>query len=296
MRGRALDHPGDEGSALIVGLREHADPRIGHLARRENAFEAPTAQRIGENIGELVIGRILLRVVMRVRRAELRQHRIDDDGRIFRGARGSDLWAVTRTHRLPVYAVQARVIEAVAHGFPDFIEGRQLRYARRRLRLVLHLSPCRPCAEGSRGRERQQISTRCFHEIQAPAHPERHPSVSDANWEWLFLAWEQVLLLHRPRQGSAGQPGDDGDQSGFKRRDHGRDPEHQFSQQRQSRCDEQQRRRDARPEVDRRLAARHPRRRQQARVQPKPTPAAPGASRISRESSTAACLCLTASR
>jgi hypothetical protein len=84
VRGCALDHPSHKGPALIVRLRERPDPGVGNLARRENTLQASVTQRIRENIGELIIGRSLPRVVMRVGGTELRQHRIHHDGHISR--------------------------------------------------------------------------------------------------------------------------------------------------------------------------------------------------------------------
>jgi hypothetical protein len=83
------------------------------------------------------------------------------------------------------------------------------------------------------------------------------------------------------------QPGGDDDRSEFRDCAHGRDSKLQLGRQRQS-WPEQERRRDARPELDRRRAAGHPRRGQETLVQPNPVPPVLGASRISRESATAA--------
>ena len=66
MRGRALDHPGDECAALVVGAREHADSRIGHVALGKDTLEAAMRKRADEYVGQLVIGRFLRRVEMGV--------------------------------------------------------------------------------------------------------------------------------------------------------------------------------------------------------------------------------------
>ncbi len=124
-------------------------------------------QSVGEDIGELVIGRVLARVVMGVRRAELRQHRIDRDRHCFSGARGLSLRAVALAHRLPVEPVQPRVVEAVAHDRPDFVEGLRTRLGRGGAGLAASLSARRPCAERSRGGEGENVSARCLHGIQA---------------------------------------------------------------------------------------------------------------------------------
>ena len=79
-------------------------------------------ERERENIRELVIGWILWRVVMGVGGAELRQHRVDDDGRVFPGARGCRIRAEAHTLLLPVEAIEAGIVEAVAHQLPDLVE------------------------------------------------------------------------------------------------------------------------------------------------------------------------------
>ena len=146
MAGRALHHAGDEGPALVVGPGEDADSRIGHLAPWENAVEAATAESVGEDIGQLIIGGIVRRIVARVRSAELHQHRIDDGGRFVARARGRGLRPVAGARRLPVDAAQARIVETVAHRFPDFVERREIG-----VRLAPCLSACRPCAKRSGG-------------------------------------------------------------------------------------------------------------------------------------------------
>ena len=81
-------------------------------------------ERAGENIGELVIGRIVRRVVMGVGGAELGQHRIDDGRRVFSRASGCGLRAEARALVLPVEAIEMGVVEAVAHELPDLVEVR----------------------------------------------------------------------------------------------------------------------------------------------------------------------------
>ena len=164
MRGRALDYPGYERAALAVGLGERPDPRIGHLAVREQPLEATMLERAGEDVGELIIGRILRRIVMGVGGAELRQHRIDRDRRFLARARGDRLRAVARLDRLPVEAVQARIVEAVAHQLPDLIEVRRIRARPEIVGLAPGLSARRQGAEGGRPRrESQNIPARRFH-------------------------------------------------------------------------------------------------------------------------------------
>ena len=124
MRGRALDDPGYEDAALIVGLGEHANSWIGYLSPGEDPLEAAMLEREDENIGELVIGWILWRVVMGVGGAELRQHRVDDDRRVFPRARGCRVRAEADTLLLPVEAIEAGIVEAVAHQLPDLVEVR----------------------------------------------------------------------------------------------------------------------------------------------------------------------------
>ena len=120
-------------------------------------------ERAGENVGELVIGGLLRRVIMRVGGAELRQHRIDHARRFLSIARGGGLRAIARAHRLPVEAVQARVVEAVAHELPDLVERRLIWPGGEVVGLAGRLSACRPRAERSRRRKSQDIPARCFH-------------------------------------------------------------------------------------------------------------------------------------
>ena len=124
MRRPALDDPGYEGAALIVGLGEHANSRIGHLPSGEDPLEAAMLERAHENIRELVIGRILCRVEMGVGGPQLRQHRVDDEGRLFPGARGCRIRAEADALLLPVEAIEAGIVEAVAHQLPDLVERR----------------------------------------------------------------------------------------------------------------------------------------------------------------------------
>ena len=77
MRGRAFDDSGYERAALIVGLGEHANSGIGHVRAREDPIEAAMLERACENVGELVIGGILGRIIMSVGGVELGQHRVD---------------------------------------------------------------------------------------------------------------------------------------------------------------------------------------------------------------------------
>ena len=83
-------------------------------------------ERADEDVGELVIGRILRSIIMRVGGAELRQHRIDRDRRLLPRARGDRLRTIARFNLLPVEAVQARIVETVAHELPDLVEVRRV--------------------------------------------------------------------------------------------------------------------------------------------------------------------------
>ena len=162
MRRRALDCAGHECAAEGVDLGERPDPRIGDLALREHPLEAAMLERAHEDVGELIIGGILRCIIMRVGGAEVREHRIDHDRRFFSIVSGGGLRAVARAHGLPVKAVQARVVEAVAHEFPGFVERRLIWSGRNVVRLARDLSACRPGAERSR-RKSQDIPARCFH-------------------------------------------------------------------------------------------------------------------------------------
>ena len=122
MRWRALDHPGEECAALVVGLGEHANSGIRNVPSRKHPLEPAMLERAGENVGELVIGRLLGRIVMGVGGAELGQHRIDDARRVLTGAGGRRLRPETRALFLPVEAVEAGIVEAIAHELPDLVE------------------------------------------------------------------------------------------------------------------------------------------------------------------------------
>ena len=56
--------------------------------------------------------------------AELRQHRVDHDGRLFTRARGCRLRAEAGALFLPVEAIEVGIVEAVAHELPDLVEVR----------------------------------------------------------------------------------------------------------------------------------------------------------------------------
>src|ERR1700677_4251188 len=122
MRGRALDDAGYEGAALIVGLGEHANSRIGYLPSGEKLLKAAMLERAHENIRELVIGGIFWRVIVGVGGAQFRQHGVDDHRRVFPRARGCRVRAEADALFLPVEAVEAGIVEAVAHEFPDLVE------------------------------------------------------------------------------------------------------------------------------------------------------------------------------
>ena len=81
-------------------------------------------ERENENIRELVIGGILRRVVVGVGGAKLRQHRVDDHRRVFRRARGCRVRAEADALLLPIEAIEAGIVEAVAHQLPDLVEVR----------------------------------------------------------------------------------------------------------------------------------------------------------------------------
>ena len=124
MRRGAVDHSGYEHAALAIGFGEHANSRIGYAARGEDPIEAVMLEPACENVGELVIGRFVRRVVMRVRGAELAQHRIDRRRRVFTGARGCGLRAEAGALFLPVETIEAGIVKAVAHQLPDLVEVR----------------------------------------------------------------------------------------------------------------------------------------------------------------------------
>ncbi len=122
--GRALDNPGYECAPLIVGLGEHANPRIGYVAAGEDPLEAAMLEGANENIRKLVIGRVLRGVEMGVGGAELGQHRIDRRRHVLRGPRRCGLRSEPGALFLPVEAIEAGIIEAVAHQLPNLIEVR----------------------------------------------------------------------------------------------------------------------------------------------------------------------------
>ena len=130
MPGGALDHAGHEGLAKIVCLGENPDPGVSHFAVREETLQPSAPKSAGENIGQLVIGRLVGGVIARVGGAEGRQHRIDDPGQLVARARRLGLGAVALARRLPVDAVETRVIEAVAHELPNLVEGGAIRLGR----------------------------------------------------------------------------------------------------------------------------------------------------------------------
>ena len=123
---RAVDRPDDEDAAGIVGLGEHADARIADLAVRKDALEAAPLERAFEDVGELIEGRVVARIEMRVRRVQGREHGVDGV-RLLGGRTGRlGLRAKALARRRPVEAVEARIVEAVAHQLPDLIEGGEL--------------------------------------------------------------------------------------------------------------------------------------------------------------------------
>ena len=164
MRGRALDRAGHESAALAVGLGEGPDSRIGHVALRERPVEAAMLERADEYVGELIIGRILWRIIMSVGGSELPEHRIDRDRRVLPRARGDHLRTVAGLDRLPVEAVQARIVEAVAHQLPDLVEVRRIQPRPKVVELAPGLSARRPGAErGGARHQSQNIPARRFH-------------------------------------------------------------------------------------------------------------------------------------
>ena len=124
MRRRALDNPGYKGAALIVGLGEHANAWIGYLPPGEDPLKTAMLEREDENIRKLVIGWILRRVIMGVGGAELRQHRVDRHRRFVSRAPGYCVRAEAGPLLLPVDSIQAAIVEAVTHQFPEIIEVR----------------------------------------------------------------------------------------------------------------------------------------------------------------------------
>ena len=119
------EHGGDERLAVDV-LGEHADAGIAHLAARE-VLRDIAAQRIGEDVGELVVGGLVLGVVMRVRGAELGEQRVDRGGALRIGLGGGVGEAMLVAQRLPVEPLHFRVVELVARQTPYFlVDGRRL--------------------------------------------------------------------------------------------------------------------------------------------------------------------------
>ena len=121
-------------------------------------------ERADEYVGELIIGRIIRRIIMRVRGAEFGQHRIDRDRRLLPRGRGDRLRTVARFDFLPVEAVQARIVEAVANELRDLVEVCRVQARPEIAGLAPGLSACRPGAERGRPRgESQNIPARRFH-------------------------------------------------------------------------------------------------------------------------------------
>ena len=81
-------------------------------------------ERAHENIGKLIVSRILRGVEMGVGGAQLRQHCIDYSRRLFSRARGRRVRAEAEALILPVEATEMGIVEAVAHQFPNLIEVR----------------------------------------------------------------------------------------------------------------------------------------------------------------------------
>ena len=164
MRRRALDRAGHESAALAVGLGECPDPRIGHVALRERPVEATMLERADEYVGELIIGGILWRIKMSVGGSELPQHRIDRGRRVLPRARGDHLRTVAGLDRLPVEAVQARIVEAIARQLPDLVEVRRIQPRPEIVELASGLGARRPGAEcGGARHQSQNIPARRFH-------------------------------------------------------------------------------------------------------------------------------------
>ena len=173
VRRRALDRAGDEQPAEIVGLGEDPDPRIGDLAVRKDPLQPATLERAGEDVGELVVGRLVPRIVAGVGGVQRAEHRVDGAGEVGARSRRFSLRPVFVSHRRPVDPVQAGIVKAVAHEIPDLIEPGDIRLGRRgRGRDVL--SPCGP-GRDHRGRRAisQKPSARRRHFLGAPDLPVR---------------------------------------------------------------------------------------------------------------------------
>src|SRR5215472_2209068 len=149
MSGRVSDNTSDDSTALIVLVRKCADARIANLARRKDAIQAMTPQRIDEYVGQLVIGGILRRVELGVRGAEFRQHGIDNDCELFPGVSGISHRLVTHSYRRPVQSTEVSVVEAVAHRLPHLVESSPTRLSLRSVRL--------PRTQGSEAPESQDL-------------------------------------------------------------------------------------------------------------------------------------------
>src|SRR5215472_222275 len=113
MSGRVFDNTSDDSTALIFLVRKGADARIGDLARRKDAIQAATPQRIDEYVGQLVIGCIVRGVELGVRGAEFRQHGIDNDCALFPRVGDISQWLVTSSDRRPVQSMEVAIVEAV---------------------------------------------------------------------------------------------------------------------------------------------------------------------------------------
>ena len=127
--GQAGDGAGDE--QLVVDLAsEQADARIAHAVGIEVAQVPP--QRTGEDVDQLVIGRIILPIARGVRRAELRQHVGDDLGLRVVVRRGLGQRPVAVAQGLPVMAAEVAVVEMLVHQAPDLVEYGDIRLLVRR--------------------------------------------------------------------------------------------------------------------------------------------------------------------
>ena len=172
VRRRPFDRPGDEQPALIVGLGEDPDPRIGDLAVRKDPTEPAVFERAGENVGELVIGRLVPRIVAGMGGVQRRQHRVDRGGEVGARPRSLSLRTILVAHRRPVDPVQPGIVEAIAHKLPDLIESGDVRLGRRRRRRRDILAPCGPGRDDhARRGVSQEVSARRRHFAGAPTFP-----------------------------------------------------------------------------------------------------------------------------
>src|SRR5215471_5848950 len=144
MSGRVSDNTSDDSTALIVLVRKCANARIADLARRKDAIQAVTPQRIDEYVGQLVIGSILRRVELGMRGAKFRQHGIDNDCELLSGLGGINQWQVTPSDRRPVQSMEVTIVEAVAHRLPHLVESSPTRLYRRSVRPRNRLAISRP--------------------------------------------------------------------------------------------------------------------------------------------------------